>query len=186
MVLIFRWLNPPCVRPKFMRESLEKLRRLARKKDYMFSFDLQDGHTMIGTTQPSRSVGRGYESFAGIAGQDGAAEAAVGEQETPAAGEPALVEHLGLEVDTKNGQLKVNHSAERTDPGRREASAKHSEPGAPGGSARVPEPSSPGKRGETWSGSYSAGTGWNGRDIWRSPTTTRLHTDSSLFAWGGV
>ncbi|KAK3266141.1 hypothetical protein CYMTET_25214 [Cymbomonas tetramitiformis] len=27
---------------------------------------------------------------------------------------------------------------------------------------------------------------WNGRKIWRSPTRAKLHTDSSLFAWGGV
>ncbi|KAK3239353.1 hypothetical protein CYMTET_50714 [Cymbomonas tetramitiformis] len=27
---------------------------------------------------------------------------------------------------------------------------------------------------------------WNGRRIWRCPTRAKLHTDSSLFAWGGV
>eukprot|EP00854_Cymbomonas_tetramitiformis_P034342 gene34342-biopygen26299 len=27
---------------------------------------------------------------------------------------------------------------------------------------------------------------WNGRKIWRSPTRAKLHTDSSLRAWGGV
>ncbi|KAK3238207.1 hypothetical protein CYMTET_51771 [Cymbomonas tetramitiformis] len=27
---------------------------------------------------------------------------------------------------------------------------------------------------------------WNGRKIWRSPTRAKLHTDSSLMAWGGV
>ncbi|KAK3233369.1 hypothetical protein CYMTET_56327 [Cymbomonas tetramitiformis] len=27
---------------------------------------------------------------------------------------------------------------------------------------------------------------WNGRKIWRSPTRAKVHTDASLFAWGGV
>ncbi len=27
---------------------------------------------------------------------------------------------------------------------------------------------------------------WNGRKIWRSPTRAKLHTDSSMTAWGGV
>ncbi|KAK3233738.1 hypothetical protein CYMTET_55982 [Cymbomonas tetramitiformis] len=27
---------------------------------------------------------------------------------------------------------------------------------------------------------------WNGRKIWRSPTRVKVHTDASLFAWGGV
>ncbi|KAK3267531.1 hypothetical protein CYMTET_23912 [Cymbomonas tetramitiformis] len=27
---------------------------------------------------------------------------------------------------------------------------------------------------------------WNGRKIWRNPTRAKVHTDASLFAWGGV
>ncbi|KAK3241708.1 hypothetical protein CYMTET_48555 [Cymbomonas tetramitiformis] len=27
---------------------------------------------------------------------------------------------------------------------------------------------------------------WNGRKIWRSPMRAKLHTDSSMMAWGGV
>eukprot|EP00854_Cymbomonas_tetramitiformis_P034644 gene34644-biopygen34840 len=37
-----------------------------------------------------------------------------------------------------------------------------------------------------WWGKLPATSRWNGRKIWRCPTRAKLHTDSSLFAWGGV
>eukprot|EP00854_Cymbomonas_tetramitiformis_P001587 gene1587-biopygen1456 len=37
-----------------------------------------------------------------------------------------------------------------------------------------------------WWGKLPATSWWNGRKIWRSQTRAKLHTDSSLFAWGGV
>ncbi|KAK3287539.1 hypothetical protein CYMTET_4961 [Cymbomonas tetramitiformis] len=38
-----------------------------------------------------------------------------------------------------------------------------------------------------WKQGYRLGAEeWNGRKIWRSPTRAKLHTDSSLFVWGGV
>ncbi|KAK3273086.1 hypothetical protein CYMTET_18658 [Cymbomonas tetramitiformis] len=37
-----------------------------------------------------------------------------------------------------------------------------------------------------WWAKLPATSRWNGRKIWRSPTRAKLHTDSSLFAWGGV
>ncbi|KAK3239638.1 hypothetical protein CYMTET_50450 [Cymbomonas tetramitiformis] len=37
-----------------------------------------------------------------------------------------------------------------------------------------------------WWAKLPATSRWNGRKIWRSPTRAKLHTDSSMFAWGGV
>ena len=37
-----------------------------------------------------------------------------------------------------------------------------------------------------WWARLPATSRWNGRKIWRSPTRAKLHTDSSMYAWGGV
>ncbi|KAK3234998.1 hypothetical protein CYMTET_54774 [Cymbomonas tetramitiformis] len=37
-----------------------------------------------------------------------------------------------------------------------------------------------------WWSRLPAMSKWNGRKIWRSPTRVKLHTDSSMMAWGGV
>ncbi|KAK3266617.1 hypothetical protein CYMTET_24769 [Cymbomonas tetramitiformis] len=37
-----------------------------------------------------------------------------------------------------------------------------------------------------WWAKLPATSRWNGRKIWRGPTRAKLHTDSSLLAWGGV
>eukprot|EP00854_Cymbomonas_tetramitiformis_P009643 gene9643-biopygen9849 len=90
-----------------------------------------------------------------------------------------LVEHAGLEVDASNGQFKVALSADRKDPGRREAPAEHSEPcvavGAGPGASYLQRAVPVGPLSRAPESTCGSST---------SPTTARRHTDSSLFAWG--
>ncbi|KAK3242073.1 hypothetical protein CYMTET_48217 [Cymbomonas tetramitiformis] len=75
-----------------------------------------------------------------------------------------LVEHLGLEVDLKAGQFRVTPA--RLQKIHLQSKALLSEASR---QRRLP-----------------AQSRWNGRKIWRSPTRAKVHTDASLFAWGGV
>ncbi|KAK3249393.1 hypothetical protein CYMTET_41168 [Cymbomonas tetramitiformis] len=48
IVYDFRRLNALCRQSRYKIESLKKLRRLAKKHDWCFSFDLQDGYHCVG------------------------------------------------------------------------------------------------------------------------------------------
>ena len=54
LVMDFRWLNSHCVDHTCRFETLKTLNRLAKKGDYMFSFDLQDGYHAIGIAPEDR------------------------------------------------------------------------------------------------------------------------------------
>ena len=54
LVMDFRWLNSHCVDRTCRFETLKTLSRIARKGDYMFSFDLQDGYHAIGIAPEDR------------------------------------------------------------------------------------------------------------------------------------
>ena len=54
LVMDFRWLNSHCREFKCRFETLKALQRLARRGDYMFSFDLQDGYHAIGIAPEDR------------------------------------------------------------------------------------------------------------------------------------
>ena len=54
LVMDFRWLNSHCIERTCKFETLKKLARMARKGDYMFSFDLQDGYHAIGIAPEDR------------------------------------------------------------------------------------------------------------------------------------
>ena len=54
LVMDFRWLNSHCKEFKCRFETLKSLSRLARKGDFMFSFDLQDGYHAIGIAPEDR------------------------------------------------------------------------------------------------------------------------------------
>ena len=54
LVMDFRWLNSHCVDRTCRFETLKLLQRIAKKGDYMFSFDLQDGYHAIGIAPEDR------------------------------------------------------------------------------------------------------------------------------------
>ncbi|KAK3256097.1 hypothetical protein CYMTET_34750 [Cymbomonas tetramitiformis] len=54
LVLDSRWLNRRCSNSKCKVETLKKLRRLARKHDYIFSSDLKDGYHLISSHPASQ------------------------------------------------------------------------------------------------------------------------------------
>ncbi|KAK3252220.1 hypothetical protein CYMTET_38463 [Cymbomonas tetramitiformis] len=48
LVMDFRWLNAHCVKSRCKMETLKKLRRLAKPKNWCISFDLHDGYHIVG------------------------------------------------------------------------------------------------------------------------------------------
>ena len=54
LVMDFRWLNSHCIEKSCRFETLKTLSRLAKKGDWMFSFDLQDGYHTIGIAPEDR------------------------------------------------------------------------------------------------------------------------------------
>ncbi|KAK3270288.1 hypothetical protein CYMTET_21313 [Cymbomonas tetramitiformis] len=87
-----------------------------------------------------------------------------------------LVEHLGLEVDLKAGQFHMPPA--RLQKIRLQAKARLSE-------ASRQRRWLPAQKLAAFAGLCQSRR-WHGRKIWRNPTTAKAHTDSSLFAWGGV
>ncbi|KAK3273536.1 hypothetical protein CYMTET_18226 [Cymbomonas tetramitiformis] len=106
-----------------------------------------------------------------------------------------LVEHLGLEVDLKAGQFRVTSAklqkihlqskALLSEASRQRRELHFVLSTRRGWGAKVKLTRQAWSDIEWWL-RLPAQSRWNGRKIWRNPTRAKVHTDASLFAWGGV
>ncbi|KAK3278968.1 hypothetical protein CYMTET_13127 [Cymbomonas tetramitiformis] len=199
----FRWLNSFCRQSRCKMESLKKLRRLAKKNDWCFPFDLQDGYHCVGIDPDFQKymqfdvLGELFQCSALPFGWNDSPRVLVKFMKvlveclrSPAAHRDRAELKLGTVVSefrvTQARLQKIYSKA--TDLLCEASREKRWVPGQKlaviAGLCQSVYLAAFGDL-EWWRRLRDAFK-WNGRKIWWCPTRAKLHTDASLMAWGGV
>ncbi|KAK3240701.1 hypothetical protein CYMTET_49480 [Cymbomonas tetramitiformis] len=165
LVMDFRWLNTFCVKSKCKMEMLKKLRRLASHGEWCFSFDLKCGDLPFGWSDAPRIFVKLMKTLVELI-------------RSPQAGKD-LYEVKKL----RDGQESVYLAVRAARLYFRELYFVPGKKRSWGSKVKLTRQAWGDL--QRWS-KLPVTSRWNVRKIWQSPTRAKLHTDSSLFAWGGV